>query len=186
MKKRIALVAFILLASASGLAQEKNPLDHPGCKLYFSIIWADPKIPLGYMAHMTKPQMDWYEKKGVKKYPTVCFDVKKATHWVVWTRQSRTYVVNLPVFHQSTTQITGDVDATATTTWYQNEPVTRRVEDASVFIFSTVDGKAVHDGGRLSPAPLYYAEHTGRWRWSKPTKDVLEDALKFLASVAPE
>ncbi len=78
--KATAFGAFVLLASLSGFGQDKNKLDHAGCKVYFTVFWADAHIPGGYAPGMHKEQKKWYEKTLVKKYPTVCMSAEKATY----------------------------------------------------------------------------------------------------------
>jgi len=63
-------------------------------------------------------------------------------------------------------------ESRGTGTSYSSEPVKVRRQVVHLFVFSSKDGK-------LSPMPIARFDHVGRWRWSKPTKDALEEALKF-------
>jgi hypothetical protein len=86
-------LALVLLTSVPAFGQEKNPLDHPGCKSYFMTFWADSHIPGGVLAHWEKSQEKWYLGKGVKKFPSVCMDAKKATYLLVYTSEEHTFQV---------------------------------------------------------------------------------------------
>ena len=37
---------------------------------------------------MSPNQKEWWEKKGAKKYPSVCYDPAKATYSVVWWKET--------------------------------------------------------------------------------------------------
>ena len=96
----IAAYALVFFGSVPGAAQqqkeaEKNPLDHPGCKAYFMIFWADSHIPGGLLAHWERSQEKWYLGKGVKKYRGVRMDAKKATYLLVYTTEEHTFQVTI-------------------------------------------------------------------------------------------
>lgn len=178
------LCILAVLPSSAQKTKEFTTLDHEGCKVYFMPIWADPGIPGGFMPYSTKKMMKWYAKKGLNKYPQVCMSAAKATYLIMWTRQTRESLVSLPVFHQATTEISGDVQASGTTSWWSTELHQVQHAAARVFIFASENGKPMSEGGQLSKMPLFFSEREGRWRWSEPTKGVYDDALKFLTTVA--
>lgn len=78
----------------------------------------------------------------------------------------------VPRTSTSTTNITGDVNATANTT--STTYVPEYGEREFVNVVATVYSR---DGSKL-----YESQHQGNWRWSKPDKDCLEDALNYLLS----
>lgn len=97
---------------------------------------------------------------------------ENADYVIVWSSAvgTRAYTIYVPVTSTSTTSIRGDVNATARTqsTTYQPE----QNEHQFVNVVATVYGR----GG----SKLYESFHQGNWRWSKPDKDCLEEALNFL------
>ena len=98
---------------------------------------------------------------------------------IVWSsavgyRPVTTYV---PQTTTSTTQVSGDVNATAQTS--STSYVAEHGEHEFVNVVAAVYSK---DGQKL-----FQSVHQGNWRWSKPDKDCLDDALNYLVSarVAP-
>jgi len=91
---------------------------------------------------------------------------------IVWSQVvgTRAYTTYTPHTSTSNTSISGDVNATATTTTttYQAQ----QAEHQFVNIVATVYS---NDG-----AKKYESFHQGNFRWSKPDKDCLEDALNYL------
>lgn len=180
--KTAAWVAFILLASLSGFAQDKNTLDHPGCKVYFTVYWADAHIPGGYAPGMHKEQKKWYEKTLVKKYPSVCLSAEKANYAVIWSSEFVPLSLTLPVYHQSTTTISGDVNATATTGWYENQTVQSKTNSVYIFIFPLNRTSATS----ISPndKPIFATHQESWWTYRAAHRNALEDAIKFLSPLA--
>ncbi len=98
---------------------------------------------------------------------------ENADYVIVWSRAtgSRAYTTYTPQTSTSTTSISGDVNATATTrtTTYQAQ----QNEWLFVNVVATVYGR---DGSKK-----YETFHQGNYRWSKPDKDCLEDVFKYLS-----
>ena len=194
-------LALVLLTSLPAHSQEKNPLDHPGCKSYFMIFWADSHIPGGVLAHWEKSQEKWYMGKGVKKYPAVCMDAKKATYLLVYTTEEHTFQAtdfervgggSAEVRDSSGTPV-GTVDLPST-----NVPIERTVQRTTVYmyIFSTGDVPFL-SGGKPSKIPLQLFTHTEHQRaqktlgWtvfggmaglSSPARDAFEDSIRFVSN----
>jgi hypothetical protein len=91
---------------------------------------------------------------------------------IVWSQAvgTQAYTTYAPRTSTSTTSVSGDLNATATTrtTTYQAE----QAEHQFVNVLATVYS---NDGTKE-----YEISHQGNFRWSKPDKDCLEDALKHL------
>ncbi len=185
----------------SGWSQEAAA-SKSACKQYFGVLWQNDKIPGGYMPRLSKEQEEWWQKKGAKKYRSACLDFEKATFWIVWTTEIQKVKVHVPKVHSAITttrvpavvgtpamsggrQISpvpvGTATITSTTVWTEHRTETRSYVHASLFVFAT-DGKPVLEGGQLITPPVFYSEHIRRWRWNKPTKDALKDAIKFITS----
>ena len=93
---------------------------------------------------------------------------------IVWSSAvgSRPYTMYVPRTSTSTTNVSGDINATANTT--STTYVPEHGEREFVNVVATVYSR---DGSKL-----YESVHQGNWRWSKPDKDCLEDALNYLSS----
>jgi hypothetical protein len=177
---------------------EKNPLDHPGCKAYFMIFWADSHIPGGVLAHWEKSQESWYLGKGVKKYRNVCMDAKKATYLLVYTTEENAFKVtelervgggSAEVRDSSGTPV-GTVEMPST-----RVPVERSVQRTTVYmyVYSTGD-KPLLSGGKPGDKPLEVFTETQHSTWkdvtvfysgmTKPARDAMEDAIRFVSNTA--
>lgn len=73
----------------------------------------------------------------------------------------------------------GTTTVTSTTVTTERRTETRYQERAILYVLAS-DGKPVAAGGELNEVPVFFSERVGRWIWSKPTKDALEDGLKYL------
>lgn len=128
---------------------------------------------------LSKNQME-YVKERIKKAQEGKLDrhfwypkfKENADFVIVWSQAvgTRAYTTYTPHTSTSTTSISGDVNATATTntTTYQAQ----QAEHQFVNVAATVYSK---DGVKK-----YESFHQGNFRWSKPDKDCLEDALNYL------
>lgn len=175
------------------------------CKFYFTVLWQSPKVPGGFMPAMSKEQQEWWRKKGAKKYSSACWDTEKANFVFVWSNQGEEYTVDVPKVRTAVTttevpihgtpatsagvQISpapvGTTTVTSTTVTTERRTETRYQERATLYVLAT-DGTPVVAGGELKQVPVFFSERVGRWIWSKPTKDVLEDGLKYLYDVSRE
>jgi hypothetical protein len=128
---------------------------------------------------LSKNQLEYIKERSAKvakeKAPLHFLYTKykeNADYVVVWSSAvgTRAYTTYVPLTSTSTTSISGDVNATARTssTSYQAE----QNEHQFVNVVATVYGR---DGSKL-----FESFHQGNWRWSKPDKDCLEEALNFL------
>lgn len=67
--KVVVILASVIFTSLLGFAQEK-----PSCQAYFQVVQEDPRIAGGFAAGMNEPQKTWWDKKGQKKYPGLCWN----------------------------------------------------------------------------------------------------------------
>jgi hypothetical protein len=207
--------AFLLFGIGQCTAQEKkeaekNPLDHPGCKSYFMIFWADSHIPGGVLAHWEKSQEKWYLGKGEKKYPKVCMDAKKATYLLVYTTEEHSFKVTefehvgggSSSISGTTTTIdnsggvsTGTVEGTIDVPSV-SIPVERTVQRSTVYMYVySTRGTPFLSGGKPGSTPLEVFvekehQHTtpllGQTIFnglSSPARDAFEDSIRFVSNM---
>lgn len=183
----LVALAFVFFGSFPCMAQkqkdaEKNPLDHPGCKVYFTVYWADAHIPGGYAPGMHKEQKNWYEKALVKKYPTVCMSAEKATYAIFWSSEFKPLSITVPVYHQSTASISGDVNATATIGSYENETLQSKTNNVYMFIFPL--NRTSETSITPNDKPIFATHEESWWTYRAAHRKALEDTVKFLSGVA--
>lgn len=145
-------------------------------------------------------QLRWWLKDGQKKFPKVCLTTshEKADYVFYWaeTVETSTYTYRAPKV-ESTTQHRGTINTTTTSTsnpgnganttgTYNGTSTKTTYEDkqteqstwhvrAALRKMTEVDGKK-----QPEKIPLFVTRHEGNWRWSKPDKDALEKAVKFI------
>jgi hypothetical protein len=171
----------ILPALVPGLAQENSTAANVGCKVYFSVYWADEHIPGGFAPGMHKEQRNWYETKLAKKYPTVCMSPEKATYAVIWSSEFKPLSLTLPVYHQATTTISGDVKATATTGWYENETLQSKTNNVYMFVFPL--NRTAQTSITPGDSPIYATHQESWWTYRAAHRRSLEDVIKFLSDL---
>jgi hypothetical protein len=180
--KSAACVVFVLLAFVRGTAQGNSTPDHLGCRVYFAVYWADAHIPGGYAPGMHKEQKKWYEQTLVKKYPRVCMSEEEATFAIIWSSEFTPLSLTLPVYHQATANISGDVNGTATIGWYENESLQSKTNNVYMFIFPR------NRGGETSitakDKPIYATHQESWWTYRAAHRRALEDAIRFLDTQA--
>jgi hypothetical protein len=91
-----AVLAFVLLASIPGFAQTK-----PACQAYFQVVQMDRRIPGGLVTGMNAEQKEWWEKKGQKKYPELCWNgsilsADKPRYVLLWSSEAPGGPVHIP------------------------------------------------------------------------------------------
>ena len=205
--KKLALILLFSL-STSAAAQNKSPLDHPGCKSYFMTFWADLHIPGGMISHWEKSQEKWYLETGRKKYPTVCKDAKKATYLLVYTTQERAVKVSqLERVYGGQRNISGTITAEDGSTSSidvmvdtpdVDVPVQRSVRRTTVYMYVfTTGGTPFFSGGKALKRPLeVFVERRHKRRlgylvgayagFSDAARDAFEDSIHFIANAAPK
>jgi hypothetical protein len=83
------LIAALLLASLSafhpGVASDKAKKDQ-GCKATFKVEWSE-----GGSDGMNAPQLEWWDKRGKKKFAGLCYDMDNPGTAAEWTIQLQTF-----------------------------------------------------------------------------------------------
>jgi len=132
---------------------------------------------------LSKHQLDYMkerrEKAAKDQLPHHFWTPKykeNADYIIVWSsaKGSRAYTTYTPHTATSTTSISGDVNATTTTRTTYYEP--QENEWQFINVVATVYDR---DGSKK-----YETFHQGNFRWSKPDKDCLVDALNYLTPKA--
>ena len=100
----LLIASFLLFSGASGLAQTK-----PTCQAYFQVVQMDHRIPDGMKVGMNAEQKAWWEKKGQKQYPELCWNgsidsAEKPRFLLIWSSEAPGGPVRVP---KSTEQSTG-------------------------------------------------------------------------------
>jgi hypothetical protein len=99
-----SVLLFFLLTAVPGAAQTK-----PTCEAYFQVIQMDHRIPGGIKVGMNLEQKNWWDKKGQKEYPELCWNgsidsSEKPRFLVIWSSEAPGGPVRVP---KSTEQSTG-------------------------------------------------------------------------------
>lgn len=94
--KDVAILAFALLASVPAFAQTKQ-----SCQAYFQVVQIDRRIPGGIVTGMSEQQKKWWEKKGQKKYPELCWNgqiasADKPRYLLIWSSEAPGGPVRIP------------------------------------------------------------------------------------------
>lgn len=136
---------------------EKSLTAQSACKVYFTVSQLDPHLPGGSLDGMSDVQKKWWKKKGVKKFPTACYDPTKATYKIAWWREtvSDNFV--------SKNVVNPKYDSTV-----------RRTRDIG---YAYVKAAAAAETDK----PLFYVD-----RDTKGTDHALEKAVEFLSREAPK
>lgn len=168
-------------ARQSVIAQEKLDAQArcPGC-LGLMISNFDPASRTTTDNWLTRNQLEYMKEraeKTKKEHIPLRFWFTKyrenADYIIVWSRAtgSRAYTIYVPQTTTSTTSVSGDINATANTRTTSTRA--QQNEWTYVNVVATVYGR---DGSKK-----YETFHQGNYRWSKPDKDCLEEALNFLS-----
>lgn len=119
---------------------------------------------------------EWWAEKGKEKHPSLCYeaDPAKAEYVVIWRTEKIQRTIQLPA--TSTTRTTGSVGRTpvaVNSTTQGTRPATQNLLTVYVEVYDR------------EHRTVYRGERTGRWRWSKPDENALEDALEQMAGKFP-
>jgi hypothetical protein len=152
------------------------PYNHSTCRAFFDVIWIDKHWrPMGIYDYWPNGWAKWRQsKKTYKRYQGICYEPnQKRRHYeILWTEESGLGTFSLPVPHQETTVVSGDVNATATTTWWENAPVHYVTRDVYVWVWISTEVTPALAANR-DPALFESGATRG--------KRGLEDAFKFIA-----
>lgn len=143
------------------------------------------------IAHWSKGQEKWYLGKGVKKYPTVCMDAKKATFYLVYSSENKTvdvtgfqHVGGSGTITDSSGTAVGHVDFPGADIPYQTKEQSTTVY---LYVFTSGDTPFL-SGGQSNGRALEVFTRTSvqgtLLGMRDPYRGVLEDAIRFLANTA--
>jgi hypothetical protein len=137
---------------------------------------------------LTDPQREWiskYKNKGWKGKgkgkgkgkPRFWFTRHKANadYIFIWTQAegSKPYIYYVPRTETETLRTTGTFQGTV-----QVEKKSTEEKQGTIYFVDAV--LTIWDSG--SGKKLHEVRHRGKWRWSKPQKDCIQDAIKYLRS----
>lgn len=144
------------------------------------------------IAHWSRGQEKWYLGKGVKKYPTVCMDAKKATYYLVYSSEEKTVDVtgfqrvgggSGTITDNSGTPV-GSVQFPGADIPYQT---TEQRSTVYLYVFTSGDTPFL-SGGQSNGRALQVFTRTSvqgtLLGMRDPYRGVLEDAIRFLANTA--
>lgn len=170
--------------------QQYESSDTTACKVYFSVVLLDDRVPGGIAWGMDERQRRWYQTEGRKKYPVVCYVLDpqdaRVSYVVAWstehevTRPTGIFVDVSPGggggfvggmmegYAKTLNQIPQRRDTAYVSVWrVRTDGSGRRAVDESAAVYSSER----HVGSGLL------------WRATiHPTRRALEDAVKFLAT----
>jgi hypothetical protein len=209
--KAVGVIDSVLLAMIKSSAPLGRPVDvahdrnesptsaparDANCKVYFSVIQINEHIPgIPILVGMDEDQWNWFAKQSREtpegKKHGVCYIVdprdSRVSALVVWSTEHWRSSIEWPITRTSTTDIHfhGNIEtygrATTREQGQEEIPITGKSVYAAVYHIRTNPNNA--DDRTLDPeAAVYSSENTPQWRWSKPTRDALKDALEFIAS----
>ncbi len=187
-----------LTNAAQIIAEHKQAIAH--CSVYFHVAHTAWREWGSHSAiqwnRVTRNMLNWWERNGQKKFPTLCYcsEPWAADFVMVWGDwdESVPYSYSVPV--PETYYVGGTISG-----WVSNQPfqaeywgyattMRMRTYEGSWNIWNFLldvrpveerdDGRGLHLG-----TSVFWSHHKGRWRWSKPDKDSLIDALKAIESL---
>lgn len=173
--KITAVLAFVVLASVPDFAQTKSP-----CQAYFQVVQIDKRIPGGIVTGMNAEQKKWWQKKGQKKYPELCWNgsilsADKPRYLLLWSSEApggpvpipRGRVAEQPTGADTYGQTASAIKAAATG---NDRPLLQR----TILIV---------DVSSQGEPPIELIKD--RWFFRSYSQRVLEQALKFLTAAPP-
>jgi len=165
------------------------------CRIHLFAVsrdWDNPERQRG--DSLSAQQLKWWLKDGQKKFKDVCLVSRpdEADYFFFWAEKWQNHQAEIITPKTTTTEHSGTVTTTSTngsmtTGTYHGTSSTTTNEtttydyatqyvSAYVYKVETIEGKR-----QLRSIPVFRANHKGQLRWSKPDKDVLVDAVKYLA-----
>jgi hypothetical protein len=166
--KSFVLAALALLASMPALAQDQS-----SCKAFFQVLQAEEGSP-GLRPGLNSAQKRWWEDKGQKKYPGLCFSGAvtsgdKPRYLVIWSKSKKVGSATL-----APTDGYGQTGNTLQATAPATKIYTPRWDQAAVTIINVQ-----YDGSLMLP-PVYYESDDHAWILFPDSVRVLKDAVKYL------
>jgi hypothetical protein len=173
--KTVALLTFVLIASVTVFAQTK-----PACQAYFQVVQMDRRIPSGIVTGMNPEQKKWWEKKGQKKYPELCWNgsilaADKPRYLLIWSSETPGGPVRIP--KDSAAEQTTGADAYGTTVSAMKEAAST---DSHPLLKRTI---LVVDVSSPGEPPIELIKDW--WFFRSYSQRVLDEALRFLVAAPP-
>ena len=193
-------VAFMLLAPLSASAQGKV-----ACKVYFKVEFDDSRIAGGFIPRMDSTQEKWWETKGQKKYPEICYDDAKAQYVFKWRSEEHSKLVDVP---QTTTETqtvptqgtvtdteTGETATVSGTSEVTTTSTSHHLEERD-WATASMNVLRISEDGKPQLPPVYVvlgqrggsavgralAGNYGASFGGSPQRNALEAGLKFVAA----
>jgi hypothetical protein len=163
----------------------------PACK-FILISYVDSKTGAVTDDWVSKDQLNWLKtvskeiEKGKRQTKFLITKQRENADYILFWTQAQgfiPYVTYVPRTETTTSKVSGTYSTIETSgygfgTITGNIVVTRTYYEAQSNEWQFVDASlTVFD---KSGKNVYETKHRGNWRWSKPEKDCLEDALKYL------
>jgi len=150
------------------------------CETYYHVAYLNSDGDVQWNWFL-KNMLNWHKKDSRKKFPKLCnvAEVAAADYVIVYTRSDSSVPYSFSVPVQKTTYHRGTIVGGGDTATYRGTSTTTETK--------TVSGSwsKWHISASVYPVKsdttmIFSTKHTGRWRWSKPDKDSLIDALEFI------
>ncbi|HKN36880.1 MAG TPA: hypothetical protein VJX16_26855 [Terriglobales bacterium] len=184
--KRLALLLFIGVSCVAWPAEPPKSKD--ACKTPFAVAHrtVDSSDPV---AALSKPQNDWWEQKGAKKYPDLCLVFEEeADYLLVWedrvTRKDKDSDTHTdPLQDRDALKDRKDTAAGMSREEAQSDIMVQEVGSVEIFKRATGEGgkrtwKAIGNKDSVRDATGWFANDTVIS--GAPTRKAMEDALKFI------
>ena len=169
--KPAAVVALVML----GLSIPAFGQDKTSCNAFFQVLRADTQTPESLRTGMDEAQKKWWENKGQKEYPGLCFNGSVSTgdkprYLVIWSK---------PGSIEQAAVAPGEVYGQTISALQSMAPKERiyrpRWDRASISIVG------LSDEGNLDPAPVRMTTEDRAHGFGMDSSKVLKAALQYLA-----
>lgn len=150
------------------------------CETYYHVAYLKPDGNVQWN-WLLKNMLNWYKKDSRKKFPKLCHvaEAAAADYVIVYTESESSvpYSFSIPV--QKTTYHRGTIMGGGNTAIYSGTSTATETKTVSGSWSRWHISAAVYPV-KANTTMIFSTKHTGRWRWSKPDKDSLIDALEFV------
>lgn len=177
MKKLICFVALLLALTAATSAQQKET---PACAVRILLLNQNWKDASRTRELMSPDQTKWWLEDGQKKFKNFCFvsASQPYDYRIVWA-DAETYRVG---FVPTTTTTDGTVSVGSKSGTYSETATTDNGREVT-YVTTYIQIRLFRADAAPESAPLFNELHKGKWRWSKPDRQALENALKALSKL---
>lgn len=174
MKQPILFVALFFALAVTVAAQQKEA---PACTVRILLEnqnWQDRSQTRELMS---PDQTKWWLEDGRKKFKNFCFvsSNQPYDYRILWA-DSESYRDG---FLPTTTTTNGTVNAGGNTGTYSQTSTTANGQKVT-YVTTYIQVRLFKADASPESAPLFDELHKGKWIWSKPDRQALENALKAL------